>query len=59
MKSLFERVAPTQQLKYFETYKEAKDNLPSLLENGDCVLLKGSHGTKIYEIVKHLHTLSS
>jgi UDP-N-acetylmuramoyl-tripeptide--D-alanyl-D-alanine ligase len=59
MKSLFERVAPGQQLAYFDTYKEAKDNLPSLLEDRDCVLLKGSHGTKIYEIVKHLQVLAS
>jgi UDP-N-acetylmuramoyl-tripeptide--D-alanyl-D-alanine ligase len=59
MKHLFEQVAPKQQLAYFETYKEAKDNLPSLLEDGDCVLLKGSHGTKVYEIVKHLQALAS
>jgi UDP-N-acetylmuramoyl-tripeptide--D-alanyl-D-alanine ligase len=54
MKNLYELVAPDKRLHHFDNYKDARDKLLDFIEDGDCMLFKGSNGTKIHEIVKHL-----
>lgn len=54
MKYLFDLVTENKKLKHFFDYNDAIKNILNLIEDGDYILFKGSHGTKIYEIVKHL-----
>jgi UDP-N-acetylmuramoyl-tripeptide--D-alanyl-D-alanine ligase len=54
MQNLFDAVAEDKRLKHFPDYKNATEDILKLIEDGDCILFKGSNGTKIFEIVKHL-----
>ncbi|NRA73203.1 MAG: UDP-N-acetylmuramoyl-tripeptide--D-alanyl-D-alanine ligase [Rickettsiales bacterium] len=55
MQNLFDSVPTNKRLTHFLDYKKAIKSILSLIEDGDCILLKGSHhNSKIYEIVKYL-----
>ena len=54
MKNLFDSVTPNKRFAHFSDHNEAKESILTLIKDGDCILFKGSHGTKIYEIVKYL-----
>ena len=56
MKNLFDSVTKDKRLSHFPDYKAAKEAILALIENGDCLLFKGSRKTKIHEIVKYLKT---
>jgi len=54
MKNLFNFVVEAKGLKHFNDYNDAKHGILRLIEDGDCILFKGSNGTKVHEIVKYL-----
>ena len=54
MKNLFDAAPKQIKLAHFENYNTAKEALLNLIEDCDCILFKGSHGSKIYEVVQHL-----
>ena len=54
MKELFEVLPKEKRLEHFDNYKDAIIKIESLLEDADCLLVKGSFGTKIYELVKYI-----
>ena len=54
MEGLFNSVKQNRKLVHFSDYNKAKESILSFIKDGDCLLFKGSHNTKIYEIVKYL-----
>lgn len=54
MQNLFNAVPDAMRLAYFENHEEAKDGILNFIQEGDCWLFKGSHGTKVYEVVRYL-----
>jgi len=54
MKELFKVLPEENRLEHFDNYKDAIIKIENLLENEDCLLVKGSFGTKIHELVKYI-----
>jgi UDP-N-acetylmuramoyl-tripeptide--D-alanyl-D-alanine ligase len=54
MKELFAVLPEHTRLKHFKDYKEAMNEIDELLKHDDMLLVKGSNGTKLHEIVKYL-----
>ena len=54
MKHLFDITPDQTKLVHFESYREAKIGILTLIKDHDCILFKGSHGTKMYEVVQYL-----
>lgn len=54
MKELFDILPARLKLHHFNDHNEAIRSIDRLLEESDCVLVKGSFGTKIYELVNYL-----
>lgn len=54
MQNLFNIAPNAMRLAHFETYEKAKDGILNFIQEGDCWLFKGSHGTKVYEVVRYL-----
>ena len=54
MKELFDILPHDLRLQHFNDYSEAIKNIDELLKESDCVLVKGSLGTKIHELVNYL-----
>lgn len=50
-------VNPAQCLRYFATKEEAVEQLPSLLQSGDSILVKASHGMHLEKIVAFLEEM--
>jgi len=54
MKHLYESVPEGKRYAHFADYKSVIDEIDNLIEDSDCVLVKGSNGTRIYELVNYL-----
>ena len=54
MKGLYDKLPDDKTLAHFENYEQVMRAIPELVDNGDCVLVKGSLGTKISELVKFM-----
>lgn len=54
MNHLFDAIPASIQLKCFANTEEALDNVVNYLEDGDVVLVKGSHGTGLYKLIDYL-----
>lgn len=54
MKGLYDTLPDDKTLAHFENYEQVMRAMPDLVDNGDCVLVKGSLGTKIFELVKFM-----
>lgn len=50
-------VNPAQNLHYFATKEEAVEQLPSLLDSGDSILVKASHGMHLEKVVAFLQEI--
>lgn len=50
-------VNPVQNLHYFATKEDAMESLPSLLQDGDSILVKASHGMHLEKIVAFLQEM--
>lgn len=50
-------VNPMQNLHYFVTKEDAMEKLPSLLQDGDSILVKASHGMHLEKIVAFLQEM--
>ncbi len=57
MKELFSVLPEHVKLSHFEDYKELLGSIKSLINDGDALLIKGSNGTKLHEVVKYLEKL--
>jgi len=42
---------------HFEDYKKLQENITKLLQKNDTVLVKASHGIKLYEVVEYLNKI--
>lgn len=54
MRDLFVVLPDNIKYRHYNNYNEVIAEIDSLLEDGDGVLIKGSNGTKMYEVVKYL-----
>lgn len=54
MKNLFDAVPHEKKYSHFADYQEVIKAIDNLIQDSDCVLVKGSHGTRIYELVNYL-----
>ena len=52
-----ERYDGSQDIRYFADREELLESLPGLLESGDTILVKASHGMEFHEGVDLLKTL--
>lgn len=52
-----ERYDGSQDIRYFADREELLESLPGLLESGDTILVKASHGMEFHEVVDLLKTL--
>ncbi len=57
MQHLHRALPPTLAATHCATLQEAATYLHATLQDGDCVLLKGSHGSKLYQLPDLLHPL--
>ncbi len=54
MKHLFEGLPDNLRLFHFNSYEEVIKNISNIILNKDCILIKGSSGTKIHKLVNYL-----
>ena len=54
MENLFHALPEETRYQHFGDYQEVIENIDKLIEESDCVLVKGSNGTRIYELVNYL-----
>ena len=54
MHNLFEVIPDNIKLMHFVDYKSAINNIDRFVNDQDCILVKGSFGTKIHELVNYL-----
>ena len=54
MKKLYDQLPKEKILAHFENYSEVMKGIYDLVDDGDLVLVKGSLGTKIFELVKFM-----
>jgi len=54
MKELFDILPSRLRLHHFDNYSDTIKNIDKLLEDSDCVLVKGSFGTKIHKLINYL-----
>ncbi len=54
MKALYDQLPKEKILAHFESYVEVVEAINDLVRDGDCVLVKGSLGTKIFELVNFM-----
>jgi UDP-N-acetylmuramoyl-tripeptide--D-alanyl-D-alanine ligase len=54
MKNLFDSMPEDLKLAHFKNSASIIADIDKLIENQDCILVKGSFGTKIYELVNYL-----
>ena len=54
MKHLYEAVPEKTRLTHFDSYSDVIGKIKKLLQDNDCVLVKGSNATKMHKIVKYL-----
>jgi UDP-N-acetylmuramoyl-tripeptide--D-alanyl-D-alanine ligase len=54
MKHLYDEVPEEKKYSHFADYKEVIKDIDNLIQDSDCVLVKGSNGTRIYELVNYL-----
>ena len=54
--AMSELMCEMQQISYFKTNEELLERLPSIIEDGDTILVKASHGMNFAQIVDHLKT---
>jgi len=54
MKNLYDALPEINRFKHFASYNEVVGEIDKLVENSDYVLVKGSNGTMIYELVNYL-----
>lgn len=54
MKNLYDTIPEQVRIKHFENYLDAIEGIDKYIEDMDCVLVKGSFGTKIHKLVNYL-----
>lgn len=54
MKNLYDQLPQDKILAHFESYSEVVEGIHDLVHDGDLVLVKGSLGTKIFELVNFM-----
>lgn len=54
MKMLYDELPEDKVLAHFDDYEQVMSKISGLIDHGDCVLVKGSLGTKIFELVNFI-----
>lgn len=56
MKELFSVLPKQLRISHFKDHKELTSSIKDLINDGDAILIKGSNGTKLHEVVKYLES---
>lgn len=54
MKAMYDTLPESTKGKHFHQIADLKKEITKVIQSNDIVLIKGSHGSKIYEVVDHL-----